>query len=465
MSNTRDPNPHEDAAIRTEVESLMPRAVDDLRALVAMRSIADPQVAPIEECRKAARWVADAFAAEGIPTTLEKTPDGSEIVLGHRPGPAGSPTVLLYAHYDVQPPLDDDAWQTPAFELTERPDGRLYGRGAADCKGNIAAHLTALRALRALGGDDFPVGIRVLIEGSEEQGTGGLDEWLEAHPGDVPADVMLIQDTGNARIGLPTLTISLRGASNIVVHVEALTTEIHSGMFGGAAPDALAALVSILASLRDPSGDTRIDGADPAILAGVWTGGRYDPDQFRRDAGIIDGVDVIGSGSIADQLWARPAVTILGIDAPRVVGSAAAIQPRASARLNLRVPPGADGAALQDALVAHIHTHAPWGVTVTVDTDTPGEPFAASTDGPAFATLSGALSDAFGAETVTSGEGGSIPLCTVLARQYPEAEILLLGVEEPGCLIHAPNESVAPSEIASIAVGEALFFRRLGRAR
>lgn len=448
---------------REQVTHLLPRALDELRELVAIRSVADPRIAPAEECVKAATWVANAFAAEGIPTRLEETADGSHVVLGHRPGPAGAPTVLLYAHYDVQPALGDASWKTPPFELTEREDGRLYGRGAADCKGNIVAHLTALRALRAIGGDDYPVGIRLIVEGSEEQGTGGLDAWLHAHPGEVAADAILIQDTGNAALGLPTLTVSLRGASNVVVHVESLASELHSGSFGGAAPDALAALIAILASLRARNGDTVIDGVDPAVLGGTWPGLGYDEAQFRADAGLVDAAAPVGSGSIADQLWARPAVTVLGIDAPPVVGSAAAIQPRASARINLRVPPGTDATELQQALVSHLHAHAPWGVTVTVETDVPGQPFLARSDGSAFGTLSQALADAFDAETVTTGEGGSIPLCTVLAEQYPDAEIFLLGVEEPSCLIHAPNESVAPSEIASIAVAEALFLQRLGR--
>lgn len=456
-----EPGGGDERALRAAVDALLPRAIDDLGELVAIPSVADPRIVDPAECAKAARWVADAFAAEGIPTRLEETSDGSQIVLGHRPGPADAPTVLLYAHYDVQPPIDDAAWATPPFALTRRADGRLAGRGAADCKGNIVAHLTALRALRQLGGDDYPVGIRVLVEGSEEQGTGGLDSWLAAHSGEIPADAILIQDTGNAALGLPTLTASLRGASMLVVRLETMASEVHSGQFGGAAPDALAALVALLATLRDERGDTTIDGVDPAILHATWPGVGYPVESLRADAGVLDGVETLGSGTPADQLWARPTVTVVGIDAPPVVGGASAVQPRAAARLNLRVPPGADAVALQQALVAHLRAHTPWGARIEIDTDVPAQPFLARTEGPLFEALAGALGDAFGTATVTSGEGGSIPLCVVLAEQYPEAEILLLGVEEPGCLIHAPNESVAPSEIAGIAVAEALFLSRI----
>jgi len=454
--------PEDLTPVQEQVASLLPRALDDLRTLVAIPSVADERIFPREDCERAAHWVADAFRAEGIDDArLVETPDGSNVVLGYRPGPPGAPTVLLYSHYDVQPPLDDAAWHTPPFELTER-DGRLYGRGSADCKGNIVTHLTALRALRALGGDDFPVGIRIVIEGSEEQGTAGLDQYVEAHPGELSADAILIADTGNATLGLLTLTVSLRGAANVVVTVEALEGEIHSGMFGGAAPDALAALVHILSSLRDEAGNTTINGIPPEIAEATWPGVDYDPDQFRSDAGMLEGTRLLGSGRVSDQLWSRPAVTILGIDAPNVVGSAAAIQPRAAARLNLRVPPGADAQDLQDKLVAHLENHAPWGVKVTTTRDAVGQPFQARTDGHVFDTLSRALADAFGKETVTAGQGGSIPLCNVLASEYPAAQIVLLGVEEPACLIHAPNESVAPSEIEQLAVGEALFLSRLG---
>jgi len=451
--------------VQEQVAALLPRALDDLRTLVEIPSVADERLFPRESCERAARWVADAFRAEGIDDArLVETPDGSHVVLGHRPGPPGAPTVLLYSHYDVQPPLDDAAWRTPPFELTER-DGRLYGRGSADCKGNIVTHLTALRALRALGGDDFPVGVRIVIEGSEEQGTGGLDQYVAAHPGELAADAILVADTGNATLGLPTLTVSLRGAANVVVTVEALEGEIHSGMFGGAAPDALAALIHILSSLRDEAGSTTIDGVPPAVADATWPGVDYDPEQFRRDAGMLEGTRLLGSGRVSDQLWARPAVTVLGIDAPSVVGSAAAIQPRAAARLNLRIPPGADARDLQDKLVAHLENHAPWGVRVTTERDAVGQPFQARTDGPVFDTLSRALADAFGRQTVTAGQGGSIPLCNVLASEYPDAQIVLLGVEEPACLIHAPNESVAPSEIEQLAVGEALFLSRWGASQ
>ncbi len=220
--------------VRAAVQGLLPRALDDLRTLVAVPSVADERLYPRAECERAARWVADAFRAEGIDTRLEVTPDGSQVVLGHRPAPDGAPTVLLYAHYDVQPPLDDAAWTSPPFELTER-DGRLYGRGAADCKGNVVTHLTALRACAPSVSTTSPSGSgsssRVPRSRGRAASTGGSRRTPGAR-GRRDAG----QDTGNAELGLPTLTVTLRGAANVVVHVEALEGEIHSGMFGGAAP-------------------------------------------------------------------------------------------------------------------------------------------------------------------------------------------------------------------------------------
>jgi acetylornithine deacetylase/succinyl-diaminopimelate desuccinylase-like protein len=443
----------------SRIAAMMPDARRELAELVAIPSVADPRQYPPEECLRAAEWVRRAFAEVGFADAhLEETPDGSQAVVGSRTcGDPAAPTVLLYAHYDVQPPLDEDAWLTPPFELTE-VDGRWYGRGAADCKGNIVAHLLALRALE----DDVPVNLKLVVEGSEEQGTGGLEAFVPAHADLLRADAILVCDTGNAAVGRPAATVSLRGMVNVVVTVEALSAELHSGMFGGAAPDALAALVAILASLRDDEGNTTVRGLDSHQ---VWDGEPYPADQFRNDAAVLDGVDLVGAGSVADMLWARPALTVLGIDCPPVVGSASAIAPRAAARLNLRIPPGSDPEHAEKALREHLLASAPWGVRVTLATEATGEPFLARTDGPAYRCLATSMEEAFGQPMTTLGQGGSIPLCNVLADTYPDAEIVLLGVEEPLARIHAPNESVHPAEIEHLAHSLARFLQQYPAAR
>jgi acetylornithine deacetylase/succinyl-diaminopimelate desuccinylase-like protein len=438
--------------LAARITALMPRAKADLADLVAIASVADPRQYPAENCKQAADWLVSAFTDAGLRNVrLEPTPDGSLAVLGERPAPAGAPTVLLYCHYDVQPPLDDSAWTSPPFELTER-DGRWHGRGSADCKGNIVMHLTALRAL----GEDIPVGLKFVSEGSEEQGTGGLEEFVPDHTDDLRADTLLICDTGNAAVGVPTATTTLRGLANVVVSVSTLAGDVHSGMFGGPAPDALAALIHMLDGLRDPDGGTYIGGLD---CDGTWDGVQYDEKQFREDAGVLDGVELTGSGTVADRLWARPAVTVLGIDCPPVVGSAAAVPAKARARVSLRVPPGMDPRAARKALDVHLQKAAPWGARVTFEDESFGSPFRAATGGKAYTALDRAAQEVYGKPLSFLGQGGSIPLCNVLADTYPDAEIILMGVEEPRCLIHAPNESVDPSEIEHMAHVEALFLR------
>jgi acetylornithine deacetylase/succinyl-diaminopimelate desuccinylase-like protein len=445
--------------LRERIAGLMPQARDELTEFVAMRSVADARQFPPEECAAAAQWVVGKFSELGFSDArLAETADGSMAVVGSRPCfNTSAPTVLLYSHYDVQPPLDESAWRTPPFQLTE-VDGRWYGRGAADCKGNIVAHLMALRAL----GEDIPVNLKLVFEGSEEQGTGGLEDFVPKNADLLRADAILVCDTGNAAVGQPAATVSLRGLVNVHVRVKALRSEVHSGMFGGPAPDALAALVTMLATLRDGRGNTTIRGLDNTQ---TWTGAPYPPEQFRSDAGVLDGISLLGDGSVSDMLWARPAVTILGIDCPRVLGSTAAIVPDAAARLNLRIPPGTEPGPAYTALVDHFQAVAPWGVQVTVDLEGEGAPYRAAVEGPAYQAIASAMQDAFGKPMTTLGQGGSIPLCNVFAETYPDAELIMMGVEEPAALIHAPNESVAPSEIQSMALAEALFLQRYPAAR
>ncbi|MEW2554002.1 dipeptidase [Streptomyces zhihengii] len=439
--------------IAETVASLMPRAKAELTELVAFQSVADEAVAPRSECEAAAEWVAGALRAEGFEdVALLDTPDGSQSVYGVLPGPAGAPTVLLYAHYDVQPMLDEAAWLSPPFELTER-DGRWYGRGAADCKGGFVMHLLALRALRANGG--VPVTVKMIVEGSEEQGTGGLERYAEAHPELLTADAIVIGDTGNFRVGLPTVTATLRGMTMIRVRIDTLEGNLHSGQFGGAAPDALAALIRVLDSLRAEDGSTVIDGL-PARAE--WDGLQYPEQEFRRDARVLPGVELPGGGTVADRIWARPAVTVIGIDCHPVAGATPSIPATARAQISLRVPPGQDAAEATELLFAHIEKHTPWNARVSLEQVGQGQAFKADVTSPAYTSMAEAMRVAYpGEEMQASGMGGSIPLCNTLAALYPEAEILLIGLSEPEAQIHAVNESVSPEELERLSVAEALF--------
>ncbi|MDG4860588.1 dipeptidase [Streptomyces sp. T-3] len=442
--------------IAETVASLMPRAKAELTELVAFKSVADFEQFPRSESEAAANWVADALRAEGFQDVeLLDTPDGTQSVYGLLPGPEGAPTVLLYAHYDVQPPLDEAAWGTPPFELTER-DGRWYGRGSADCKGGVIMHLLALRALKAHGG--VPVSVKFIAEGSEEMGTGGLEKYAEAHPELLKSDSIIIGDSGNFRVGLPTVTSTLRGMTLLRVEVDTLAGNLHSGQFGGAAPDALGALIRVLDSLRAEDGATTVDGLDNRQS---WDGLQYPEDDFRKDAKVLDGVELIGDGTIADRIWARPAITVLGIDCPPVVGATPSVQASARALISLRVPPGEDSAAVTKLLRAHIEAHTPWGAQVRTEQIGQGQPFRADTKSPAYAAMAEAMAVAYpGEEMQYAGQGGSIPLCSALNSLYPEAEILLIGLSEPEAQIHAVNESVSPEELERLSVTEALFLQK-----
>ncbi|MGO9751283.1 MAG: dipeptidase [Solirubrobacteraceae bacterium] len=439
-----------DLALR--VRAQMPSAKKDLARLVAFKSVADPKQFPPEECERAAQYIIDAFTPLGFgDIALHPTADGSNAVVGHRPGPQGSPTVLLYCHYDVQPPLDESAWESPVWVLTDR-DGRWYGRGAADCKGNIAVHLTALRAL----GEDIPCSLKLVAEGSEEQGTGGLDAFVPEHAELLRADAILVCDTGNFAVGVPTLTTTMRGFTNVRVTVRTLKGAMHSGMFGGPSPDALSAMIAMLATLHDAHGNTTIRGLDADQ---TWTGVAYPPAQFRADAGVLEGVELTGDGAVADMLWVRPSVSVLGIDCPPVLGATNALHGEVRAVVSLRIPPGVDAEFAQDALIEQLRAAAPWKAEVEFERAGRGAPFPGSISGPAVSAMHEAMRDAYGNETTTQGQGASIPLCNVLQKTFPEAEIMLLGVEEPRCLIHAPNESVDPTEIERIALAEARFLQ------
>ncbi len=425
---------------------------EDLAHLVALPSVADG--AHEVALSATADEVVRLFSQAGVDDVRRvPTDDGTDTVLGHSPGPEGAPTVLLYSHYDVQP-ADPAEWTSSPWELTER-DGRLYGRGAADCKGNLVMLLTALRSLPK----PWPVGVRIVCEGSEEMSKGGLGRLVGTDPGLFAADVMLIADSGNIERGVPTVTTSLRGTGSVLVTVRTMASPGHSGSYGGAAPDALAALIAMLATLRDQAGDTTVTGLDNS---GRWAGADYPEDRFAGDARVLPGVRLLGSGSVADSVWARPAATVLAIDAPSIADATAAVQHEARALVGLRVPPSQDAARAQRLLVAHLEGAAPWGAQVTVEPRTLGQGWALTGRGRGYDALAHAMRTSFGADLVEAGQGGAIPLCNELQTAHPEAEILLIGVEEPACHIHAADESLDPEEFRRTAQAVALMLQELG---
>ncbi|MDU0478998.1 dipeptidase [Staphylococcus chromogenes] len=445
-------------AVRTHVTDQREQIFTDLSELTSFNSVhSTPELA--DQLNGAADWVEAKLNEAGLDVQSHTGIDQARIFIATKEPAPDKPTILLYSHYDVVPAGDLDKWTSDPFTLTER-DGRWYARGAADCKGNLVMHLAALRAVAALGGTDL--GLRVVIEGSEEMGGEGLEDLIAKHPELFSADVIFIADSGNAAVGVPTLTTTLRGGAQLHVTIDTLNAPVHSGSFGGAAPDAVAAMVRLLDTLRDDHGLTTIDGVD---CTATWDGLPYEEAEFRKDAGILDGVSVMGSGvaTVADQVWSRPAISITGFSSTPVERAVNAVPATCSAVLNLRVPPGMRAAEVADALAQHLTSRAPWGVHVKVDISSVNDPFATDITGEAVSTLSNALAAAYGKETVSMGGGGSIPLCVKLQELMPQAEIALFGVEEPQCVIHSPDESVDPNEIRDIAIAEAAFLLNFGK--
>ena len=444
------------ADLKQTISDLMPRLRAELEKLVRLPSVAFPDfpAAPVEQTGAA---VARLLTAAGLPNVrMMDVPGAPQAVFGERPAQPGAPTVLLYAHYDVQPAGPEEAWTSKPFEPTER-DGRLYGRGAADDKSGIVMHAGALLAL----GDDCPVGVKVLIEGQEECGAGGIEEFVKANAELLKADVIVVSDVGNYALGVPTLTTSLRGMAALDVEVETLEGAVHSGMFGGPAPDSLVALCRIVASLHDDKGDVAVKG----LATMEYDGADYDEGAYRTDAGVLPGVGLIGSGSIGQRLYGKPSINVIGIDAPAVDGAANALIPKARARVSVRLAPGQAPADALKAVKDHLQAAAPWNVKAKVTPGTTGEGFLAKTDGPAYAAATRALAAAYGKDVVHYGEGGSIPLVAAFLGAIPGAELILWGAEEPQCKIHAPNESVDLGELERCTLAEALFIAGLAEQR
>ncbi|MFV2083657.1 dipeptidase [Micromonospora sp. LOL_021] len=434
------------ADLRSAIARELPGVRADLERLIRIPGIAFDGFDHSQVERSAAA-VAELARGCGLDVQVVRA-GGQPAVLGRRPAPPGAPTVLLYAHHDVQPVGDPALWSSDPFEPVER-DGRLYGRGAADDKAGVMAHFAALRAF----GDALPVGVVLFVEGEEEYGSESLSRLLDAHRDELAADVIVIADSANWEIGVPALTTSLRGLVNCFVEVRTLEQAVHSGMFGGPVPDALTALCRLLATLHDEAGDVAVPG-----LVGR-TGAVVDlPEQRLRDeAGMVDGVRFTGTGALTDRLWTKPALAVLGIDAPATDGAPNALVPAARAKLSLRLAPGDDPSTAYAALTAHLRAKAPWGARVEVSLESDGDACVIDATGPYFDAARAAFAAAWdGVAPVDVGVGGSIPFIATFQEMFPAAAILVTGVEDPYTAAHGPNESLHLGEFARVCLAEAL---------
>jgi acetylornithine deacetylase/succinyl-diaminopimelate desuccinylase-like protein len=444
-----------EAALRDALSRELPGVIEDLKTLARIPGIAfDGFDHTVVE--RSAEAVAELLRGAGLPEVRIVRAHGQPAVIGRRPAPPGAPTVLLYAHHDVQPIGDEAEWRTPPFEPTER-DGRLYGRGCADDKAGVLAHVAALRVY----GDDLPVGVVVFVEGEEEFGSESLEELLRAHREELDADVIVIADSGNWDIGVPALTTSLRGLVNLFVDVRVLDHAVHSGAFGGPVPDALTALVRLLATLHDEAGDVAVAG----LVSGQAAPLDYPVDRFREESGILPGTGLIGTGRLVERLWTRPAVSILGIDAPRTGEAPNALVPAARAKVSVRLAPGDDPKKAFEAVRAHLEANAPWGARVAVALEQDGAPCVIDATGPAYDAARAAFRAAWdGVDPVDVGMGGSIPFIATFQELFPSASILVTGVEDPDSRAHGPNESLHLGEFARTCLAEVLLLSNVAEA-
>lgn len=447
--------------LRLSVAGSFDATLDRLKELVAIPGIAWPSFDPAA-LEASAQAVAELLRAAGVEDVQvlrsnkdDGTPGGPAVV-ARRQAAEGKPTILLYAHHDVQPPGDPALWETEPFAAVER-DGRLYGRGAADDKAGIMAHVAAHAAATEVLGTDFGLGVTFFFEGEEEAGSPTFRSFLETHRELLRADVIVVADSSNWKVGIPALTTSLRGLVDGTIEVQVLDHAVHSGMFGGPVLDAPTLLSRLIATLHDAEGNVAIEG----LVSNDNVGVELTEAEYRADSSVLDGVRLAGTGSIAARLWTKPALSIIGFDAPAVDVASNTLLPRARAKFSLRLAPGQDPAAAMEAVQRHVQANAPFGAKVVFTPGESGKSFLADTSSTAAKFALWALGEAWGVPAVETGIGGSIPFIADLMEVYPDVQILVTGVEDPDSRAHSANESLHIGDFKNAVVAEALLLARL----
>ncbi|MGP3533184.1 M20/M25/M40 family metallo-hydrolase [Microbacterium sp. RD1] len=446
-------------SVRTAVKATLPHAVDRLSGLVRIPSIAGPDHAAA--LGESAAAVAELFAATGLFPRVEVVTGrradgraGGPAVLAVRPAREGAPTVLLYAHHDVQP-AESGGWRAAPFEPV-REDGRILGRGSADDKGGVVVHVSALETLLGLRPDPR-LGIAVVIEGEEEEGSPTFPDVLAAL-GDVgEVNAVVIADSENRSETVPALVHSLRGQINLVVTVSTHADAVHAGANGGGYPDAMMPMARLLASFHASDGSVAVAG----LLRGAGSTFDLDEAAHRASSGVLDGVEPIGSGRLADRLWRHPSVTVTGMDLPDPRSAPTVLLPSVSAKVTVRLAPEQSIDDAWQALRAHIAAHTPFGAHVRIEDGGAARGVFTPADHPAEELLLQALDDGWGAAPERLGSGGSVALVAELADRFPEAAILMSGIIDPASRAHGVNESLSLSVLEKAIAAETLFLLRL----
>ena len=448
------------AALSSHIDTDFTRIVEELSNLVAIPGIAWESFDANQLDRSAeavAQLVRDAGMEQvdilRVPTASGAM--GGPAIVANRPARDGKPTILLYAHHDVQPPGDEELWNTKPFEATEI-DGRLFGRGAADDKAGIMVHIAALRAVLAKV-EEFGLGVTFFLEGEEEAGSPSFRNFLETHRDRLEADVIVVADSSNWKVGVPALTTSLRGMAGGVVEVRVANHAVHSGMFGGPVLDAPTMAARLISTFHDEQGNVAIAG----LVSNDHSEIDYPEEDFRADSSVLASVELAGTGKISDRLWNKPALSIIGMDIPTVAVSSNTLIPTTRFKLSLRLAPGQDPHEAVEAVRAHIMAQDLRGAQVTFESDEAGQAFATDTSAPAAQASLWALGEAWGVPAVETGIGGSIPFISDLLEVFPAAQILVTGVEDPDSRAHSANESLHLGDFRHAILAEALLLARL----
>jgi acetylornithine deacetylase/succinyl-diaminopimelate desuccinylase-like protein len=439
--------------LRAAIAADMPRLKDLLADLVRLPSVSAPGFDQGEVMDAAKRIVTILDSAGFENSQLLEVDGGNPAVFGELPAPEGAPTILLYAHYDVQPPGPASEWETAPFDPVEK-DGRVYGRGSSDDKSGVVMHLGAVAAFDG----QPPVGVQLFLEGEEEAGSASLASILEKYSHLLKPDVIVIGDGGMWTIDVPAYLTSLRGIVATTIELRTLDAAVHSGQLGGVYPDALTAMARLLSTLLDDEGNVAI----PGLVSEESDGPAIPEDMARALSGVVDGITQIGTGSIASRLWTRPSISVLALDAPPVNEAINQLVPVSRAKVSMRIAPGQDTAAALAALKSHLIENAPWGAKVAFLHEEAGDGSVIEIDNYAVEAWSAGYREAFGMDPVAMGAGGSIPFIATFAELYPDSPILVIGCADPTSAYHAPNESVDLGVIEKSILAEAIAFRLLG---